>query len=118
MTAITMEVPDELAQRLMPLSAWLPTVLELGLVGFRTPAVQTASEIIRFLANGPSPQEVVDFHVSDRAQQRLRRLLALQAAGQLSPDELAELDELERVEHIVIMLKGRTRDQLRDGHVG
>jgi hypothetical protein len=116
MTEITIEVPDELAQRLAPISVWLPTVLELGFVGFRTPAIQTASELIALLATGPSAQEVMAFHVSDRAQERVRRLLALQAAGQLSTDEAAELDELQRIEHIMIMLKGRLQDRLAAGH--
>jgi len=117
MAEITMEVPDELARRLAPISIWLPTVLELGLVGFRTPAIQTASEIIALLATGPPLQAVMAFHVSDRAQERVRRLLTLQAAGQLSADEGAELDELQRIEHIMIMLKGRLQDQLAAGHV-
>jgi hypothetical protein len=117
MLAITMEVPDDLARRLSPISAWLPTVLELSLVGFKTAAVQTAWEIIAFLATGPSPQEVIDFHVSDRAQQRLRRLLALEAAGQLSSDEQVEIEEMERTEHIMIMLKGRIRNIMAHEHV-
>lgn len=112
-----MEVPDDLARRLSPISAWLPTVLELSLVGFRTGAVQTAWEIIAFLATGPSPQEVIDFHVSDRAQQRLRRLLALEAAGELSSDEQVEIEEIERTEHIMIMLKGRIRNIMAHEHV-
>jgi hypothetical protein len=118
MTAITIEVPDDLARRLAPISTWLPTVLELGLVGFRTPAIQTASEIIALLATGPSVESVLGFHVSDRAQERLRRLLALEAGGQLSVDEHAELDELQRIEHIMIMLKGRLQERLGEGHVG
>jgi hypothetical protein len=118
MTAITMEVPEDLARRLAPISTWLPTVLELGLVGFRTPAIQTASEIIALLVTGPAVEEVLAFHVSERAQARLRRLLALEAGGQLSADEQAELDELQRIEHIMIMLKGRLQDQLAEGHAG
>ncbi len=48
MIEMTVQVPDRLAERLRPLFPWLPAVLELGLVGFKTPAVQTASEIIAF----------------------------------------------------------------------
>ena len=59
MVEIRMQVPDNLTQRLQPMHDWLPTVLELSLIGFKTPAVQTASEIIEFLAKGPSPNEVV-----------------------------------------------------------
>ncbi len=110
MVEMTMRVSDQLAQRLRPLSPWLPVVLELSLVGFKTPAVQTASEIIAFLSNSPSPAEVAVYTVSERAQQRLRRLLALNEASALSLDEQAELDELEQIEHIMILLKAQVRE--------
>ena len=38
MVEIRMQVPDSLAQRLQPMHDWLPTVLELSLIGFKTPA--------------------------------------------------------------------------------
>ena len=109
MVEMTMRVSDQLAQRLRPLSPWLPAVLELSLVGFKTPAVQTASEIIAFLSNGPSLAEAAGYTVSERAQQRLRRLLALNEVGAISLEEQGELDELEQIEHIMIMLKAQTQ---------
>lgn len=112
MVEIKMRISDSLAQRLQPMYDWLPTVLELSLVGFKTPAVQTASEIIDFLAAGPSPSEVMAFHVSDRAQERLRRLLAINEAGLASEAEQAELDEIEQIEHIVVLLKAQTQEKL------
>jgi hypothetical protein len=113
MVEITMRVPDSLAQRLQPMYIWLPAVLELSLIGFKTPAVQTASEIIDFLAGGPLPSEVLTYNVSDRAQERLRRLLAINAAGLASAEEQAELDEIEQIEHIMILLKAQAQEQLR-----
>ncbi|MCK6630033.1 MAG: hypothetical protein L6R45_33265 [Anaerolineae bacterium] len=107
MVEITMQVPDNLAQRLQPLYHWLPTVLELSLVGFKTPAVQAASEIIDFLATGPAPDEVLAYHVSDRAQERVRRLLAVNAAGLATVEEQTELDEIQQIEHIMILLKAQ-----------
>jgi hypothetical protein len=109
---LTLQVPERLLERLRPLSPWLPTVLELSLVGFKTRAVQTASELIAFLSAGPTPEEVVDCTVSDEAQQRLRRLLALNEAGLLSEEEQAELDEIEQIEHIMLLLKAETRKHL------
>lgn len=107
-----MQITDRLAQRLQPLYDWLPTILELSLVGFKTPAVQTASEIIEFLATSPSPSEVLDYHVSERAQARLQRLLAINAAGLASAEEQAELDEMGQIEHIVIMLKAQAQEKV------
>jgi len=111
MVNITMQVTDELAQRLKSIRTWLPTVLELTLIGFKTPAVQTASEIIAFLSNGPSPTEVIAYTVSERAQQRLNRLLALNEVGLLSTEEQAELDEIEQIEHVMILLKAKMHKQ-------
>ena len=115
MVQMTMQVSEELAERLRPLGAWLPTVLELSLVGFQTVAAATATEVIQFLSQDPTPQEVLDYHVSDRAQARLQRLLALNTAGMLGEAEQLELDELQRIEHILIMCKAQVAGQSQQG---
>jgi hypothetical protein len=107
MIQMTMQVPDDLAKRIEPMSQWLPTIIELSLIGFKTMATTTASEVIAFLSSSPSNQEVLRFHVSDEAQVRLQRLLALNTAGMLSEMEQLELDELQELEHIIVMLKSR-----------
>ena len=107
MVEMTVTVSDDLAQRLEQARSWLPAILELSLVGFRTPAAQTAAEICEFLETSPSPHEVLALHVSRRAQARLRRLLALNDAGLLGRSEQRELDELERIEHVMVMLKAQ-----------
>jgi hypothetical protein len=107
MVQMTMQVPNDLAKRIQPISAWLPAIIEISLVGFKTLAAATAAEVIQFLSRNPSPQELLDYHVSDKAQERLQRLLALNEAGMLSEDEQAELDELQRLEHIIIVLKAQ-----------
>ena len=114
MVEMTMTVPDRLADRLRPMRTWLPTVLELSLQGFKTPAAQTTSEIIDFLSAGPTPQQVASFMVSPRAQERLRRLLALNEAGLLSAEEQMELDELEKIEHIMVLLKADVRKNMSE----
>lgn len=113
MVQVTVQLPDALASRARPIQCWLPTILELGLVGFRTLATETATEVIEFLSTRPSPQEVLDYHVSERAQDRLCRLLALNQAGLLGEAERIELDELQQVEHIVTMLKAQLAQQER-----
>lgn len=105
MVQMTMQVHKDLAKRIKPIRYWLPTILELSLVGFKTPATETASEIIEFLSTNPSSQMVFDHQVSNRAQERLQRLLALNEAGMLGEMEQLELDEIQQIEHIMIMLK-------------
>jgi hypothetical protein len=113
MVQLTMQVPEELARRIQPMTTWLPTVIELSLIGFKTLATATAAELIEYLSKNPSPQEVLDYHVSDSAQDRLRRLLALNEAGLLAGAEQLELDELQRLEHVMIVLKARIVSQVR-----
>lgn len=113
MVELTMQLPDSLAERINPIRRWLPTILEMGLVGFKTSATETAAELIEFLESEPTPIDVYEFHVSDRAQERLMRLLALNNAGLLGKTEQRELDELERIEHIVIMLKAQVATELQ-----
>ncbi len=113
MVQLTMHVPEDLAKRIQPVRSWLPTILELSLVGFRTLATETATETIHFLLTNPSPQEVLNYHASERAQQRLRRLLTLNGAGLLGETEQLELDELQRIEHTLIMLKAHLARQLQ-----
>jgi hypothetical protein len=112
MVQLTMQVPEDLAKRIQPIRSWLPTILELSLVGFRTLATETATETIQFLLTNPSAQEVLNYHASERAQQRLQRLLALNEAGLLGEAEQLELDELQRIEHTLIMLKAQLAKQL------
>ena len=111
MVEMTMQVPNNLAPKLRRMNKWLPTVLELSLAGFKTPAAQTVSELVGFLSNGPTPKQVASYKVSERSQKRLRRLLALNQSSLLSEEEQAELEETERLEHFVTMLKIQAREQ-------
>ncbi len=113
MTQMTMQVPEDLAKRIQPIRTWLPAIIELSLIGFKTVATAVASDVIDFLSKNPSAQEVVNYHVSEQAQARLQRLLALNEAGMLSAAEQLELDELEQLEHVIVMLKARTAAQLQ-----
>ncbi len=83
------------------------------IIGFKSFAAATASEVIEFLSRNPSDKEMLEFHVSETSQSRLRRLLTLNKAGLLSKPEERELDELQRLEHAIIMLKSRIAAQLR-----
>ncbi len=89
----------------------MSAIIDLSFVGFKTPAAATVSEIISFLSENPSPEELISFHVPRAAQFRLRRLLALNEAECLS--EAEQFDELQHLEHFIIMLKAQAGDQLK-----
>lgn len=113
MVQVMMQLPDQLAAQVLPVRRWLPVVLELGLARFKTPAAQTSAEIVDFLLGNPTSNEVMGYHASDRSQERLQRLFALNSAGLLGEAEQAELAELEQLEHIILMLKTQTASQMK-----
>jgi hypothetical protein len=61
--------------------------------------------LVDFLASNPSPAQVAAFRPTPEMQERLVTLLTRSQAGDLTPAEQAELDEFERIEHLVILLK-------------
>jgi hypothetical protein len=71
------------------------------------------AEVYKFLVSSPTPQQIIDFRASEDTQVRVRELLAANRESRLTPDELAELDEFERVNHFVSMLKIYARQQLK-----
>jgi hypothetical protein len=105
MAAVTLELPDALAQRVKPFSRWIPTILEISLLSFKTPAAQIAHEVIEFLASNPSAQMVHDYYVSEAAQQPMSELMACNREGNISQVELTELDELLALATVITTLK-------------
>ncbi len=120
MATITLQIPDELAQRLEPLQNRLPELLwqilevtkqpttiepEINTYSGDIPAVY--QEVLDFLIKSPIPQEIVNFKVSQQAQTRLQILLNKNCESTLNPMEIAELDVYEQLEHLMILLKAR-----------
>lgn len=66
-------------------------------------------EVYYFLASAPSHEQILAYRPTSITQERIDYLLAANKDGQLSPEEEAELDEFEQVEHFVRMLKLHTR---------
>ncbi len=69
-------------------------------------------EVLDFLAMNPTPQQIIEFHASEESQERLRYLLDRNREGIMTPEELAELDDMERMEHFFTLLKARVRKKL------
>jgi hypothetical protein len=120
MAELTIQIPDELAQRLKPLQNRLPELLwrlldVANLPSISQPTVQTETtdiptvyqEVLDFLIKRPTPEEIIAFKVSPQAQARLEVLLEKNRSATLSSMELAELDVYEQLEHMMILLKAR-----------
>lgn len=104
MATLTIEIPDELMEQLYPFRDQLPELLRRGLQPLALPA-QVYRYILDFLASQPSPEEVAGFRPTSEMQDRLRYLLGRERDGELSTDEHQELNEYERIEHLMVMLK-------------
>lgn len=124
MAQLTIQVPDELAQRLEPLQSRLPELFWLlldigGEQKKEQPKLNTQTveipevyqEVLDFLIKRPTPEEIITFQVSARAQIHLQELLEKNRSGSLSQMELAQLDVYEQLEHLMILLKARAMEK-------
>jgi hypothetical protein len=122
MAELTIQVPDELAQRLEPFRDRLPELLTLAVetilpstsssdllpsVANPTDTPIAYAEVLDFLITRPTPQKIVAFKVSAEAQERIRTLLDKNREGRLTEIETAELDLYEQLEHMMILLKAK-----------
>ena len=117
MTAITLEVPDDLATQLQCDPALLPGLLQevvnAKLARVASPATHEASaspvyqEIMDFLATSPTPEALIAFKISEVAQERLEDLLDKHREATLTPDERVELEMYRQLNHLVIRLQAR-----------
>jgi len=112
MAKITLDIPDHLAEQLSQLgenpSDWLQRRLPALFEGNPQQSVLPAHVyryILDFIASNPTPQQIAEFKPTPEMQDRLRSLLSRNKAGDLASGEASELNEYERIEHIMIMLK-------------
>ncbi len=110
MSPITLEVSDELAQRLRPFAERLPRILELGLrelnAATQSGFVGTA-EVLEFLAGLPTPQEILALRPSEALQSRVSALLEKNRSEGLSHEEEEEWEHYQYLEHLVRIAKAK-----------
>ena len=104
MALFTIEIPEELSAQLNQLGDKLPELLHQCLVQSPLPA-QVYHYILTFIASQPTPEQISQFRPSPEMQSRLHTLLNRSQSGKLTPSEKQELDEYERIEHLIILLK-------------
>jgi hypothetical protein len=66
-------------------------------------------ELVDFVAGGTTPEDVVHFHPSAEAQQRVSELIKRERESQLTQEETAELTHFLELEHILRMAKAKAR---------
>ena len=120
MPTITIEVPEDISELAARAGARLPEILALSL---RQPVVSAGvyRHILDFIASQPTAEQIAAFGPTPEMRERLTLLLEREAADDLTPQERDELDEYERIEHLMIMIKagnlhhlaGTPRDSLK-----
>jgi arsenate reductase-like glutaredoxin family protein len=122
MTKITIDIPDELAQRLAPFqsqfSDLFTSLIATRLLGQNTiessaptPTLTSTSgtyqEILDFLIDRPTSAQIINFKVSEASQARLQTLLQKNHEAALTTAETAEIDLYEQLDTLIGFLKIR-----------
>jgi hypothetical protein len=104
MATVTIEVPDELSELVAQAGDRLPELLAQSLKEPTLPA-HVYRYVLDFLASRPSPEQVATFSPTPEMANRLRTLIGRESEGEITPTEKVELDEYERLEHLMVMIK-------------
>ena len=74
---------------------------------------QAATEIAQFLANHPTPEQIVAFHPSSEVAERAYGLIHIEGEGSLTKDERKELESYVVIEYLMELVKLEAQRQLR-----
>ena len=74
---------------------------------------QAATELARFLAHHPTPEQIVAFHPSAEVAERAYELIQTERDGVLTEDERQELESYVVIEYLMELVKLEAQRQLR-----
>ncbi|HVO43972.1 MAG TPA: hypothetical protein VMT34_15185 [Aggregatilineales bacterium] len=74
--------------------------------------VRVYDEFVDFMTSLPSLNEIVEYTISPTAQARVNELLTANRNRRLTDAEVAELDDYERLEHMIRRAKMRAFEKL------
>ena len=112
---VTLDLPDELAADLRPYEHQSASIVAAGLreVKARGGAqFHGLAHVLEKLAELPSPQEVMALRPSPELQARISELLRKNRDEGLTPEEDAEWQRYEWVEHLMRLAKARALAKL------
>ena len=107
---ITLDIPNELASRLEPLTNQLPRILELGLRELNADSqlgFEGAAAVLEILAGLPTPTEILALRPSEALQTRLNVLLEKNKTEGLTPEEEEEWEKYQYLEHLMRIAKAK-----------
>jgi hypothetical protein len=74
---------------------------------------QAATEVARFLAHHPTPEQIIAFHPSPEVAARAYELIRSDRDGSLTDDERKELESYAVIEYLMELVKLEAHRQLR-----
>src|SRR5436190_1598354 len=105
---VTLELPEELAEKVRRSGDLLPRVLEMGFRYWEAgPGFNGLPDVLEKLASLPSLEDVLALEASPELQERIGGLLEKSKNGGLSPDEQREWEQYEYTEHLVCLAKAK-----------
>jgi hypothetical protein len=117
MAQITIDIPDDLAQRLAPFQSQFSELftrliatrlLEQPTIDPANPTTSgTYQEILDFLIDRPTSTQIINFKVSAASQSRLQTLLQKNREFALTAVETAEIDLYQQLDTLIGYLKIR-----------
>ena len=132
MAQLTIDISDELAQKLAPfqnqLSEIFANLIATSLLDKLVPKTEvltdqeflispTYLEILDFLINRPTSKQITNFKVSEESQIRLQELLQKNREIDLNPSEVLELNLYEQLDTLMTMMKVRAYGALKARNV-
>ena len=74
---------------------------------------QAATEIAQFLANHPTPEQIMSFHPSSEVAERAYELIHTERDSSLTEEERKELESYLVIEYLMELVKLEAQRQLR-----
>lgn len=77
------------------------------------PAQTIFGEVTDFLAGNPTPQDILAYQLPKYWRERAHELLEKNGEGLLTPEEQKEMMDFSRIDHMLTLLKAKTRLKLK-----
>ena len=74
---------------------------------------QAATEVARFLAHQPAPEQILAFRPSSEVAERAYKLIHSEREGSLSEEERQELESYMMIEYLMELVKLEAQRQLK-----
>ena|SRR5437588_8511394 len=110
---MTINIPDELANRLKDQPAEIAELIQRGLAQPLSSETALADEVIKFLGHGPGAEEIIAFHPSPESVERTAELLERNRNGSISSGERAEIEEICAWNRLFALIKAQARLHLQ-----